>query len=298
MKLKFKNCHIWVMLLCFLGLSGALNAQGCPPPENLVIDIQESAPNTAFVTWDIPPSGDIVAFLLEYRIDNNPIVQEELPPTANSYIIEMPGNWSELEVNLTSICSDGSYSETQTVRKRSLILIDLVIMRYEEAPEALACSEDCSAAYHFYYRPPTLPSELTIYKRESFCRCMQMGGANFYDAELIDNCRTYAAEQIATDLYAIQHCSLVQRYKGSVISVNSKVQIYPNPVGESLVIEGVSVEDHAEIHFWDAMGKMVNKEILKADPAVIPMDALRSGVYFYQIISNKGIEYTGKINKK
>jgi hypothetical protein len=69
--------------------------------------------------------------------------------------------------------------------------------------------------------------------------------------------------------------------------------IYPNPIGNNLVISCV---EFANIGIYDMYGKLLLSQKIDSDTAIIDVSFLQSGTYFIKVFSRKGI-VTKKIVK-
>ncbi|MBW6481615.1 MAG: T9SS type A sorting domain-containing protein [Vicingaceae bacterium] len=79
-------------------------------------------------------------------------------------------------------------------------------------------------------------------------------------------------------------------------ALNSKVQVYPNPVNSELTI---SIEDVSGIYLlniYQISGKLIIEEKLNKSLSNIDVSLLENGIYFYEIISENGERLTGKVS--
>ena len=91
------------------------------------------------------------------------------------------------------------------------------------------------------------------------------------------------------------------RFKADKNSINTKeysaplpIKIYPNPGNDLLNIETNIELTEATIDFYDLLGKRVFTSSLKTNEKTIDTHLWKSGVYFYQISSQRKIVSSGK----
>ena len=68
---------------------------------------------------------------------------------------------------------------------------------------------------------------------------------------------------------------------------NASVEVYPNPVTETLKFNGLPAGKNATATIYDALGKIVKTEVISAD-AVMNVSSLKNGTYFVEINSAAG----------
>lgn len=76
-----------------------------------------------------------------------------------------------------------------------------------------------------------------------------------------------------------------------------KFVVYPNPATDSVSISFPSEFDKATIFIYNAIGKLIVSKELSYENRSVALDAFSSGMYWYQIESNKTFQ-SGKISKK
>ena len=76
-----------------------------------------------------------------------------------------------------------------------------------------------------------------------------------------------------------------------------KFVVYPNPAADSVSIFFPSEFDKAIIFFYNAIGQLMVSKVLSSENRSVALDAFSSGMYWYQIESNKTFQ-SGKISKQ
>jgi subtilisin family serine protease len=76
-----------------------------------------------------------------------------------------------------------------------------------------------------------------------------------------------------------------------------KFVVYPNPAADSVSISFPSEFDKATIFFYNAIGQLMVSKELSSENRSVALDAFSSGMYWYQIESNKTFQ-SGKISKQ
>jgi hypothetical protein len=76
-----------------------------------------------------------------------------------------------------------------------------------------------------------------------------------------------------------------------------KFVVYPNPAADSVSIFFPSEFDKATIFFYNAIGQLMVSKVLSSENRSVALDAFSSGMYWYQIESNKTFQ-SGKISKQ
>ena len=85
---------ILLTLSIFCCFSSELNAQECPAPENLSIQLDFSTqPPTAHVSWTVPPGSNVTGFIFTYSLDGGAQTILNLPLNPTAYNIVLPFNW-------------------------------------------------------------------------------------------------------------------------------------------------------------------------------------------------------------
>ena len=106
----------------------------------------------------------------------------------------------------------------------------------------------------------------------------------------------YAVDGVDTVFYIAAENGFV--YKSAMIPVSGleenalQINVYPNPVKDRVVIEGVKAD---EVQVYNALGQLV-KTIQSSNE--IPVADLPQGVYMLRITDAEGIVYTNKIMKR
>ena len=72
--------------------------------------------------------------------------------------------------------------------------------------------------------------------------------------------------------------------------------VYPNPVSDKLFISFPASFSEAKISFYNTLGQIIFEKIIQNTGALISMENINSGIYFYKIKSNSFVQ-TGKIIK-
>jgi hypothetical protein len=76
-----------------------------------------------------------------------------------------------------------------------------------------------------------------------------------------------------------------------------KFVVYPNPAADSVSISFPSEFDKATIFIYNAIGQLMVSKVLSSENRSVALDAFSSGMYWYQIESNKTFQ-SGKISKQ
>ena len=76
-----------------------------------------------------------------------------------------------------------------------------------------------------------------------------------------------------------------------------KFVVYPNPAADSVSISFPSELDKATIFIYNAIGQLMVSKVLSSENRSVALDAFSSGMYWYQIESNKTFQ-SGKISKQ
>jgi hypothetical protein len=76
-----------------------------------------------------------------------------------------------------------------------------------------------------------------------------------------------------------------------------KFVVYPNPAADSVSISFPSEFDKATIFIYNAIGQLMVSKELSGENRSVALDAFSSGMYWYQIESNKTFQ-SGKISKQ
>lgn len=85
-----------------------------------------------------------------------------------------------------------------------------------------------------------------------------------------------------------------------ILTRNLQAQAFPNPFSETLNIDignGWTGEP-SKVLIYDVMGKLVFKQALMNRNQVLNLSGLKSGVYIYQVVNEKGSSLPGKLIKK
>jgi hypothetical protein len=72
------------------------------------------------------------------------------------------------------------------------------------------------------------------------------------------------------------------------------INIFPNPFSFSTTIKVNDEFLHAELNIYTVFGEEVNSQTIKSNSSLIYRNNLADGIYFYQVIGNKGKVITGK----
>ncbi len=78
--------------------------------------------------------------------------------------------------------------------------------------------------------------------------------------------------------------------------ISNKIEIFPNPVSDKLT---VSIEDAKGIYtltIYQVLGELIMEKKLTNSLTNIDVSLLENGIYFYEIISERGEKLTGKIS--
>ncbi len=83
-------------------------------------------------------------------------------------------------------------------------------------------------------------------------------------------------------------------------AINEAVTIYPNPFSSftTIVLNDISQLNTANFRIYDVLGKEMMNKVINKSSTTFDTSNLTSGVYFYQIISNKNILQSGKLIKE
>ena len=109
------------------------------------------------------------------------------------------------------------------------------------------------------------------------------------------NTRVYGTR---VDMGAYENQNLWVKINDSPVFA-SKINIYPNPAIDKLIISIPPDFLNSKIEIYDQNARLIRSSILKASPSVILVSDLKPGFYFYKIYnSKKGIIKTGKCIKR
>ena len=109
------------------------------------------------------------------------------------------------------------------------------------------------------------------------------------------NTRVYGTR---VDMGAYENQHLCVKINDSPVFA-SKINIYPNPAVDKLIISIPPDFLNSSIEIFDQNARLIRSSILKASPSVILVSDLKPGFYFYKIYnSKKGIIKTGKYIKR
>ena len=97
----------------------------------------------------------------------------------------------------------------------------------------------------------------------------------------------YATVYGGVTSYTSGPCSPITRILN--ISDNGQIRLYPNPVLDELNIDASSASNFRRGYLRDASGKLIKKLILNVGHNKINSKELTKGVYFIQLISEKGV---------
>jgi hypothetical protein len=311
------------VLLFFLCFQQTGFTQNCPPPEQFQMIISEDVPPVATLTWLLPPGGSVTGFSLTYMIDNQPPVTVALSAQTTTFSVVLPLDWSAFEANIVSVCGT-EQSGDQTVRKENLIIIDLVLARSAGAPEALVCQNICQRATHFGYSGGMVRTEgqlsdvemlddpegslngtqgaglqASLYHIERFCNCMALGNNDFGNPVLVEDCKVVARDRKDLSLYNVVTCFTLapQPRNGKFSGDFQNVNITPNPFQTQLQLNGLPAAMSGQFHLLNATGQLVWQISLSEAPETITLNIpeMMPGIYFYQLISNDGRRWGGRL---
>lgn len=322
---------ILLTLSIFCCFSPELNAQECPAPENLSIQLDFSTqPPTAHVSWTVPPGSNVTGFIFTYSLDGGAQTVLNLPSTPTEYNIILPFNWEQLDIELVSVCKDGSISRVSRTKTANIIILDLVLTLHDGA-EQIVCNKPCQGSSHFYYSQGSglnnaasiglndapisegpVESEgdetsangpvvtdgsttLEIFRNATFCTCMFQHGGNYQDQTVVDVCR-YAAREYVTMSPYLNFCRASSgRSANSGQNAESRVFWYPNPVSNELFIEVDAIGTRCVI--TDITGQMM-MELSPIDlNTSIAVSDWKPGIYFIRTTDQKGEVSVGKFVK-
>lgn len=320
-----KHTLLYALALCCLSLAGfvPLGAQNCPAPGDLHIEISNANPPVAHVSWSPPAGGNIAGYTLTYSIDGQAPVAVNLPPASTQYDIVLPESWVSLEVTIVSVCENGNTSTGISVRKTSIVLTDLVLVRARNnnAAEASVCLAPCKEATHFFYSqnyPPlpgagaskkeggksaesglnlnaNAPDAIVAYKIDVFCGCMAENDHAFSDQTVVDGCKQRAQQTLSFLAYEFSLCSggnAAERSEDQSRAFSPKNAVWPNPATDYLHFD---LRTQAQLVVTDLSGKIVLAQNLDAN--AVDIRALAPGVYFYRIASADPMTPAGKFIK-
>lgn len=332
-----KRCFFIVVLFLSMGKI-QLHAQDCPPPLNFHIEIENSMPPVAHLTWDAAPGGQTTGYQLIYSIDHQTPVVLILPLTPESYDLVLPEDWESVEAELTAICENG-YSNPAKVKKANIIIIDLVLVRTSGEAEMLVCSNICPDATHFNYsiRPPagqdgasfsldglqgTSPTDIDdsgaaddpyrlesgdnnlimLYNISRFCGCMDASGNHFEDVGLVGACKNKSRDYFDPNLYNLYSCTTISSRSNLPALSHPGVEVWPSPFRQSFYIRLDAAFETGTLRLLDAKGRLILSRELNRDDAFQPL-ALNlagapSGMYFYAICMAGGQYWSGKVIKE
>lgn len=334
--MKTTKRSLFIFLSLLLLSKTELIAQGCPPPLNFQVDIINSIPPVAHLTWDAPLNGSITGYQLTYSIDNQAPVVIFLPLQPEEFDLVLPEEWTSFEASLASICENGDISDNQNVRKDNIIIIDLVLANTGGAAELAVCSGVCPTATHFIYsgsiRQAQIPvlgidieipleeepadedlsdehqlsgsgtNTLDLFQVTSFCDCMQAAGSNFGDPVQVGICKTKTKDQVNPNLYNLSLCTTIQ--PRNAVRVSTKYQdhiVWPNPFSQSFIVQVNTAFDTGEFRLLDTKGQLIIKRELQntgsSQGLQITLPELPEGLYYYDIRLADGQFWSGKVIK-
>lgn len=252
--------------------------QSCPPPENLIVQITGTAPQTANVTWT-EPSGTVLGYQFTYQIDNNPPVVLILPPGVSSYSVTLPEGWQTIEVSLQTICDGGRVSDVERIKVTSIVIVDLVLAN--QARESAVCLTPCPNSTHFYYSGEWNGSNTgtsaashegsitggegkEIFVNETFCQCMANNNNEFNDFVVVDACKRMSKMLINPNLYVLNQCNIdgksnISNRNAQPASNYWSATVVPNPGSDylGLAINELSVSKTVQVHVFHSTGKLM-----------------------------------------
>jgi hypothetical protein len=79
-------------------------------------------------------------------------------------------------------------------------------------------------------------------------------------------------------------------------TTGTKLNVYPNPVKESVVFDNVNISESATIAIFDIRGRKVMEKQLSGNNRM-PVSNLPKGLYIYKL-TNNGLTYSGKLLKE
>jgi hypothetical protein len=334
---KFKN-YLWLCATAlFLSQQMAL-AQECPPPTNFAVDITRGTPPIANLSWSAPAlPNSVVSYLVTYTLDANPPVVVSLPLSPTAYSVPLGQGWQSLEVFIVSVCRDGSVSTPDTLRRRYILIEDLVLARSEVAIEQKVCINPCKGATHFrnvgssssimiqaspasillwqqwlQNNPSsanTSPQSIELFNIRSFCGCMEENNNDFADYDFVDYCKLRSIDAINTESDVLRYCGssvigALQREsnKNNETIPTLSAQLVPNPFQDRLQVLLPSKQDQTiQLSFFmpDGRRAMVSPWLQwkEGQNTGFDVSALASGLYFYEILTKDGERSIGKVLK-
>lgn len=319
-----------ILLLAAIGLlSSRMAAQSCPPPLNLSLDITAGNPPLAHASWSAPLGVPLSGFLLTYSIDGGPLQTLTLPVSPTEYWFPLPAGWRNITLNLASICDNGEVSSPESVRKASIILVDIVLVRSDVAPEKLVCDGACKESTHFYYglagskendpasgkrgksdepakegpAAATAGGALEAFRNTSFCNCMAENGNDFSDPSLLETCKVRAREWLAFSTHNFITCnSIATGNRNDEPRPARPASAWPNPATDMLNLETgqPASEGSVRLLLSDLNGQTVLDQTVEATGShlQVSIGKLSAGFYFYQIYSGSQQIALGKFIKK
>jgi hypothetical protein len=276
---KFKN-YLWLCLTALFLSQQMVLAQGCPPPTNFAVDITKGTPPIANLSWSAPAlPNSVVGYLITYTLDANPPVAVPLPLSPTAYSVPLSQGWQSLEVHIVSVCQDGSVSTPDSLRRRYILIEDLVLARSEVAIEQKVCINPCRGATHFRnagssssIMTQASPTSILLWQQwlqnnsssanilsvqgielfniRNFCGCMEENNNDFADYDFVDYCKLRSLDVITTNSNVLSYCGssvigALQRESNKSNEAISTIsaQLVPNPFQDRLQVLLPSKQD-------------------------------------------------------
>jgi hypothetical protein len=298
----FSFLIVWAALFAAPGLAAA---QGCPAPVNVQNEVLPGPPPVLHVTWDAPPNTNVLGYLFVYSIDGSPNDTLYLPFKPTELYLPLPTGWMTLNATLLTVCADGSISVPVSIRRTTIILEDLVLLKHKGSLEEYVCTNHCPRATHFRYRNEDgsdINPELSgFYQIGTFCLCMQAHNNDFDDPAIVQYCRNAALETAPVSDLIVVSC-----YGNATANRNSGVQavetwVIPNPVSDRfLLVLSAAESGTARCTLLDLRGAvLLEKEVAlgKEESAGVEFSAghLPRGLYLLRIQEPQGRQTTLRI---
>lgn len=92
-----------------------------------------------------------------------------------------------------------------------------------------------------------------------------------------------------------ESCQIIDTSVSIITTLQSPIQIYPNPVGEVINYSGLTSGANTTIYIFDIQGKLVHQVIANNQP--IPLEQLIPGIYFIQFITEGQLPFETYFSK-
>jgi hypothetical protein len=327
---------IVLLLAMQVFIHSPVSAQICPSPENVQIQILEGPPQYAHVSWSVPSGSNVVGFILYYRVDGGAWSTLYLPASPTAYDVPLTGHWLLLEVEIASLCSDGSISSVTTNDINNLIIVDIVLAREDGYAESLVCKSPCEGSTHFFYsqgsglgngNPASIGilagwglngtievsdlsdlSSTTNYEtfnNNEFCSCMETHGGDFSNPNIVTACKLVARAYLSSIDYYLSVCNTKPKardddqHQKEILPDQWSIMIAPNPSDNEMILTVENMgEQTIQYSITDVFGRPIQTTQKLTSNQSIDVSNWLSGFYFLQVKDAKGISKTLRFVKK